>query len=509
MIFDDAFLALECEDSSEWHRLALMHLKNEAFNLAQICLEKAIQLKNEPLYHLHLANILKKQLRFAEAKEILHYMVATFPQYAEAFHNLANLYFKEENWQAAIKNYQLAINIQPTYSDAYYHLGLVYKKINYLAEAKETFKTLLVLRPDYFHAHFQLALIDMQLCAWQKAIVQFETYLKNYPKHLEAQINLAHCYYQVGQISHAKSLYISIILSYPDEVEVLYNLAVIAEEEAELFFALDFYHKVIMCDQKHISAHHNLAALYLKLNHREIALFYFQKVLDLDPENISVKYLSQALQENQAIAQAPDVYLSELFNAYASHYDEHLKISLQYEVPQQLFHMIKEANLPLPTKLAILDLGCGTGLCGAYFKTIAAILHGVDLSKAMLEVAKEKAIYDKLICASLETYLMQPLKQYDLILAGDVFVYIGDLASIFSLLAKNLKQGAYVAFSVEKTMQQDKLLQNNGRFAHHQNYINQLAKQFHFNILQKKEIVIRSEYNKSVYGYIYLLQIFA
>jgi ubiquinone/menaquinone biosynthesis C-methylase UbiE len=38
----------------------------------------------------------------------------------------------------------------------------------------------------------------------------------------------------------------------------------------------------------------------------------------------------------------------------------------------------------------ILDLGCGTGLCGAWFTDYSARLVGVDLSPKMIEVAKKK-----------------------------------------------------------------------------------------------------------------------
>ena len=46
--------------------------------------------------------------------------------------------------------------------------------------------------------------------------------------------------------------------------------------------------------------------------------------------------------------------------------------------------------------LRILDLGCGTGLSGAAFKDLAAKLHGVDLSPAMIEKSRAREIYDRL-----------------------------------------------------------------------------------------------------------------
>ena len=64
--------------------------------------------------------------------------------------------------------------------------------------------------------------------------------------------------------------------------------------------------------------------------------------------------------------------------------------------------------MPGRAELAILDLGCGTGLAGAAFKPLAARLDGVDLSPAMIEKARARQIYDHLQVADLQTALGRP-----------------------------------------------------------------------------------------------------
>lgn len=51
--------------------------------------------------------------------------------------------------------------------------------------------------------------------------------------------------------------------------------------------------------------------------------------------------------------------------------------------------------------LKLLDLGCGTGLVGEILKEKYGFdnLVGLDVSEDMLEKAKEKGIYKKLICS--------------------------------------------------------------------------------------------------------------
>lgn len=46
--------------------------------------------------------------------------------------------------------------------------------------------------------------------------------------------------------------------------------------------------------------------------------------------------------------------------------------------------------------LDILDLGCGTGLIGSWFKDYARTLVGVDVSPTMLDMATKKGCYQEL-----------------------------------------------------------------------------------------------------------------
>ena len=45
----------------------------------------------------------------------------------------------------------------------------------------------------------------------------------------------------------------------------------------------------------------------------------------------------------------------------------------------------------------VLELGCGTGLCAALFRSAAARLVGVDVSARMLERARARGLYDELL----------------------------------------------------------------------------------------------------------------
>jgi predicted TPR repeat methyltransferase len=105
--------------------------------------------------------------------------------------------------------------------------------------------------------------------------------------------------------------------------------------------------------------------------------------------------------------------------------------------------------MPGRDRLSILDLGCGTGLAGAMFQPLAARLDGVDLSPAMIEKARARGIYDDLVVADLETALGTAGAFYDLILAADTLVYLGDLGTVFRGAAARLAPDGYFLFTTE------------------------------------------------------------
>jgi predicted TPR repeat methyltransferase len=103
----------------------------------------------------------------------------------------------------------------------------------------------------------------------------------------------------------------------------------------------------------------------------------------------------------------------------------------------------------------VLDLGCGTGVCGLHLAGACDLLVGVDVSPAMLAKARERNLYHQLEQSDIEEYLRHaPAQCFDAVLAADVFVYLGDLAAIFRAVARVLKQDGVYALSIEETARQ-------------------------------------------------------
>jgi predicted TPR repeat methyltransferase len=153
-----------------------------------------------------------------------------------------------------------------------------------------------------------------------------------------------------------------------------------------------------------------------------------------------------------------------------------------------------------------LDLGCGTGLCGPLVKAIADRVDGVDLSAAMLDKARALGAYDRLEQAELVEHLERTERRHDLVLAADVFIYVGALESVFSGVQRVLQPGGIFCFSVEQAADEvDFELRTSLRYAHSQRYLRRLAAQAGFEMMRLHAQPIREDQRRSIAGlYVYM-----
>lgn len=200
---------------------------------------------------------------------------------------------------------------------------------------------------------------------------------------------------------------------------------------------------------------------------------------------------------------APRAYVEQLFDGYAADFDSHLVAQLGYRTPQLL-----AALLPPGRRFsAALDLGCGTGLMAPLLQPVCEAIDGVDLSQQMLDKARALGLYRHLWHADVVAQLQACTERYDLVLAADVFVYVGALDPVFAGVAQVLQPGGAFVFSLEEADAGSALqLRPSARYAHSSAYAQEMAAQHGFSVTHQERQTLRHDQGVPIAGLLLRLE---
>ncbi|AZL16195.1 methyltransferase domain-containing protein [Rickettsiales endosymbiont of Stachyamoeba lipophora] len=313
-----------------------------------------------------------------------------------------------------------------------------------------------------------------------------------------------------NQIAVAKFL-LEKALSYNEHPFYYYQLCVLNMEMNSLDIALEWGLKGLKVNSNDYTLLKNVAIIYYKLKDYDKAKEYYTKILIANPGDEEAKILIEAFENGKAEI-IPDNIVANLFDNYANDFDTHLVQVLQYQTPTLMCNVLKKfIHLVQPNlDLKVLDLGCGTGLMAQELEknnfTQEVKITGVDLSLNMINIARSKNLYNKLYTDDIEKYLNQENRNYHLILASDVFVYIGNINNIIKLCKQHLKSNGLLVFSVEcmeaDNQEEYKIITENMRFKHSENYLKRIIKEAGLQLLDIEKVIVRHNHNIPVHGLI-------
>jgi len=380
----------------------------------------------------------------------------------------------------------------------------------------------------------------------ENALIQFKHLYNTDSNNKKALFLIAQCYYELQNYSEAEKYYLELLQNEKSNINVINNLGRVYEEAGQIKKAIDYFQQAISINNKVAIVHVNLGKNLLKAGHLDKAKETFEIALQLEPENpeiffnigkiynetenstkakeyfsraleldiekylekpdefiLAVKYFLSNLENPEFFNEDKQAFVADLFDGYADKFDKHLVDGLNYRIPELINELII-ANIKKHDNNT-LDLGCGTGLCGKYLKKVSKKLTGVDLSAKMIEKAKLLNLYDELITGEITEVIENLNETFDLIIAADVFVYIGSLSDIFTASSKNLAQGGYFIFSCERFPEElngEFRLYDSGRYKHSTEYIEQLSSANGFELISHEYCAVRKEHGQDAKGYV-------
>lgn len=344
-------------------------------------------------------------------------------------------------------------------------------------------------------------------------------------------------HYEAGRLQQAERQFAGALALAPGRPSVLTNLGAVRLKLGRPADALPLLEEALAQEPGNAETLGHCGTALAELGRTREALALFERALAADPRPAVLwTFRGHALRElgrpaeaaaayKEAIARGGDMellrhhvagleggavpprpprpYVQALFDRYAEDFDTHLVQTLRYEAPRILVGRLAAGGRHFADAL---DLGCGTGLCGALLRPLADRLTGVDLSAAMLDKARALGVYDELRHADLLEFLGEGDGAFDVVLAADVFIYVGALDEVFQRLAQRMRPGSAFCFTVEESTGAELELRASLRYAHSEAGIRRLAREHGFRIVHMERRAVREEQRQAIPGLFFWLE---
>ncbi len=404
----------------------------------------------------------------------------------------------------AADEFRAALADAPDLARAEQGLGFALAGLGRLDLAIAAYQRAIALDPELHELHAPLAVLQLQVGALDDGLATAERACAARGDDAGGHGLRGAALARLGRHVEAAAAYGRARALAPDRVEVHFNCALGAEALGDLDGAIAAYRDALDCEPDHRMALINLSRLLVDRGRTADLLPIYERLLAIDPTSTMMPHLLAALR-GELPAAAPRAYVVDLFDGIAAHFDQLLVGRLGYRVPERMRAAI-ERVAPGRRFAAVLDLGCGTGLAGVQLRPLVAQLHGVDLAPRMIEQARAKGVYDQLDVADVLDFLDGGAARYELIVAADVLIYLGELAPLFAAARRRLAPGGLLMWSVERGDDADVALRTTGRYAHGRAYLERLAAAHDLAIRAFEPIDVRHEASGVIPGWLFVLQ---
>ncbi|HYD78214.1 MAG TPA: tetratricopeptide repeat protein [Paucimonas sp.] len=465
--------------------------------------------------HLNLGFVLKEQGFHADARNHLERAVSLDENAVDAVYLLGAVCQAGGDLPGAIARFERVLEMNPGFAIAYCDLCRVLYESGQKEAAREIIAKGARTHPQFADIHFSRGNLHYLDGAIDSAVDAYRMAISIRPDYADAHYNLANILREQGSMSEAEAHYRAVLAINPGFIDAHLVLARMLEGLNRLEAAEEHFRKALDIDAEHADATLSLGNIALKQGKTAEAVERYRRVCEIEPGNHGVRHLIAALSgENPEYGSSQ--YVQKLFDNYANSFDTHLVKELEYVGPEKLVALIRRHAEPPPAKWDVLDLGCGTGLVGSAIAADKCRLVGVDLSPGMLEKARALNLYDRLEQADLLVMMRsEKASSYDVIIAADVFIYVGRLDEIFAEAKRLLRPGGRFAFSVEagesssagdEAVGAGYRLTTTARYVHTVDYLDRLS---HLNGFRKLEIMsspVRVDHGKPVPAWFALLE---
>lgn len=425
-------------------------------------------------------------------------------------HFLAGLqHLQAQRLDDAARSFEAALALAPGRASVLTNLGAVRLMQGRPADALAPLEAATAAEPERAEGWLQRGLALDALGRDAPALACFERALALAPDEPEARLRAARLLNRDGRHAQALAHLEQLLRAHPQHARGWSLQGQTLQSLQQHAQALPAYERALALEPTQAWTWTLLGGLLKDLGRRAEARRAFEQAIAQGGDADYNGYFIAALDGGSAPTRAPGAYVQQLFDGYAGSFDEHLVQVLQYRSPAMLAERLRRLGRRFRHAL---DLGCGTGLCGPLLAPLAARVDGLDLSQGMLDKAAALGVYTRLTRADLVDHLDHLAGQggeasHDLLLAADVFTYLGDLDAVHASAQRVLEPAGVLCYSVERAADAvDFELRESLRYAHGEPYLRALAQRHGYEVLGIERATLREDQRRPIEGLLVLLQ---
>ena len=358
----------------------------------------------------------------------------------------------------------------------------------------------------------QLGIIRLQQGRPFEAVVLFDQVLSRHPASVTALMNKGLAYKSAAMFDEAINQFRQAVSLAPGLDVAWDTQGLIWMMKGNMEQAATCYERAFQLNPGNINAGHQLAHIYRHMLRANDAKDIYRRILEVCPDDVRARFFMKACRiqaDGGQLERIPADYVQEIYSGsnVGRALDTSLTEKLEYRAPAVLDAAVRELIVVPESGLDILEVGCGTGLCGSRLADIANILVGTDLSADLLAVAGEMGAYDRIYVADLIDALSDSSSAYDLVIAMDVLCFFGDLTEIFRKCHRTLRDAGVFALSVMKPETNVSWeFHPSGHFVHSISYLQNVAQETGFAEIFVKEMALRRETGEDRIGHVCLFR---
>jgi tetratricopeptide (TPR) repeat protein len=258
-------------------------------------------------------------------------------------------------WCAPTQTVKETTSVEPTEeqrreAEQYYSIGFEYYKQGNYDEAIKNFDIAIEKHPEFYAAYIALA----KAFRGKADITTTEKYYNKAksidPKDPRAYEGLGALYAELKRFGEAMGEYESGLRIDSTSVNLLNGLAYVYKEMGQYQKAIDYYNKSLRYEKDNLSTQYAIADVYIQMNKHKEAIQYLKDIIVLKPNNMDVvKKLAETLLELKRYGEAATEF-TKLIGNEPDNYYYHMKLGEAYR--KQKSYKAAESELMTAQRLA-------------------------------------------------------------------------------------------------------------------------------------------------------------